>query len=486
VMTTALLLRWFMLPWVGYMFPFATVFGAVAIAVWIGGWKPATLAAAVGFVGASVLFLDPAGAFTIQGAGNALGALSYWASCALIIGLGHAMREARDRYKRLEAEVRERATDLQRADANKSRFLAVLSHELRNPMAPLLNGLTLLNMEPDHAVAAPIRAMMGRQIDHLRRLIDDLLDVSRIDRGKLELERERISVDAFVRHAVETTQPAIDAKSHKLVVHYAAEPVFVNGDHVRLSQVVSNLLSNAARFTPPDGLIEVAVRATELEALVLVKDSGIGFEPGDELRMFEMFVQLEGARTSGQGGLGLGLTLVRRIAEMHGGSVEAHSAGPGQGCEFLLHLPRVAAADVLPTPAVERPRTPSARRILVVDDNADGADTLGQILTLEGFDVRVYNDAAQALVAARDFKPDVAFVDLNMPGMTGLEFARQLKAEAWAGAIRLVALTGMGQKEDLDATRRAGFDVHLTKPARPSRIVEIAAGPRESASKAAE
>jgi signal transduction histidine kinase len=202
--------------------------------------------------------------------------------------------------------VRERAAELQLADANKSRFLAVLSHELRNPMAPLLNGLTLLNMEPNPAAAAPIRAMMGRQIDHLRRLIDDLLDVSRIDRGKLELERERISVDAFVRHAVETTQPAIDAKSHKLVVRYAAEPVFVNGDHVRLSQVVSNLLSNAARFTPQGGSIEVEVRATELEALVLVKDSGIGFEQGDELRMFDMFVQLEGARTLARADSGWG------------------------------------------------------------------------------------------------------------------------------------------------------------------------------------
>jgi len=476
VMMTALLLRWFMQPWVGYSYPFATVFGAVALAVWIGGWKPGTAAAVIGFVGATVLFSDPNGGLGTHGAGDVLGALSYWVSCALIIGLGHAMREARDRYRRLESEVRERAIELQRADANKSRFLAVLSHELRNPMAPLRNGLKLLDMQPNSADAGRTRAMMGRQIDHLRRLIDDLLDVSRIDRGKLELERKHIPVEAFVRHAVETAQPVIDAKSHELVVHYAPEPVFVDGDLVRLSQSVSNLLNNAAKFTPPRGRIEVTVHATEREVIVSVKDSGIGFEKGDEFRMFEMFVQLESARASSPGGLGLGLTLVRRITEMHGGTVEAHSAGWGHGSEFILRLPRAAAIDVAPPSAIEPKRSTTARRVLVVDDNADAADTLGRILTLEGFDVRVYNDAAQALSCAREFKPHVAFIDLNMPGMSGFELATRLKADVLAGAIELVALTGMGQARDLAATRRAGFHVHLTKPADTSRILELAAG----------
>ena len=476
VMTTALLLRWFMLPWAGDSYPFATVFGAVALAVWIGGWRPGVVAAAVGFVGATILFIDPSVAIGSKGAGNALGALSYWVSCALIIGLGHAMRDARDRHQRLESEVRQRAQELQRADANKSRFLAVLSHELRNPMAPLLNGLTLLDMQPSPADAGRTRAMMGRQIDHLRRLIDDLLDVSRIDRGKLELERKRISVDAFVRHAVETAQPVVDAKSHELVVHYPPEPIFVDGDHVRLSQAVSNLLNNAAKFTPPGGRIEVAVTATEREAVVSVRDSGIGFGKGDELQMFEMFVQLDAARAVSPGGLGLGLMLVRRIIEMHGGAVEARSAGPDKGSEFVLRLPRAAAIEAASSSVVEPKRGAGARRVLVVDDNVDAADTLGSILTLDGFDVRVHSDPAQALAVARDFKPHVAFIDLNMPGMTGIELAARLKAEAWAGAVELVALTGMGQKEDVAATRRAGFDVHLTKPADPSRILKLAAG----------
>jgi CheY-like chemotaxis protein/two-component sensor histidine kinase len=318
--------------------------------------------------------------------------------------------------------------------------------------------------------------MMGRQIEHLRRLIDDLLDVSRIDRGKLELARERISVEAFVRHAVETAEPVIDAKSHELVVHYASEPIFVDGDHVRLSQAVSNLLNNAAKFTPPGGRIEVTVRATGQEAVVSVRDNGIGFDKGDELRMFDMFVQLEPVRASSPGGLGLGLMLVRRITEMHGGTVEAHSAGRGQGAEFVLRLPRATAVEATPSSAIEPKRSATARRVLVVDDNAEGADTLGQIMTLEGFDVRVFSDPVQALAAARDFKPHVAFIDLNMPGMSGIEFATHLKAEAWASGMELVALTGMGQKEDVAATRRAGFDIHLTKPADPSRILELAAG----------
>jgi len=482
VMMTALLLRWFMLPWVGYFYPFATVFGAVALAVWIGGWKPATAAAAVGFVGAAVLFSDPSRDLETQHVANVLGALGYSVSCALIIGLGHAMREARDRYKRLESEVRQRATELQRADANKSRFLAVLSHELRNPMAPLLNGLTLLDMQTNPADARRTRAMMARQIDHLRRLIDDLLDVSRIDRGKLEIERKPISVEAFVRHAVETAQPVIDARSHELVVQRTSDPLFVEGDHVRLSQAVSNLLHNAAKFTTPGGRIEVALRATEEEAVVSVKDSGIGFPQAEELRMFEMFVQLESARGSSPGGLGLGLTLVRRIAELHGGTVEARSDGPGQGAEFVLRLPRVAAIDVAPSSTVEPIRRANARRVLVVDDNTDAADILGTILRLRGFDVRVCNDAEHALVEAREFKPHVAFIDLNMPGMSGIELAIRLKADAWATEVELVALTGMGQKPDLDATRRAGFDIHLTKPADASRILELASGYRATSS----
>ena len=289
-----------------------------------------------------------------------------------------------------------------------------------------------------------------------------------------------------MRHAVETAQPAIDAKSHQIVVHYAAESVFVDGDHVRLSQVVSNLLNNAAKFTPPGGRIEVTVRATEREALVAVKDSGIGFERGDELHMFDIFVQLDLCTRIESGRIG---TRARagssghRDARRSGGSAQRR-AGSGLAVP-AASAARRAARGADPMSELERKRSVARCRVLVVDDNADAADTLGRILTIEGFDVRVYHDPAQALRAAREFKPEVAFIDLNMPGMSGIELATHLRAEAWASAVYLVALTGMGQKEDLAATRRAGFDVHLTKPAQPSRILEIAAGYRESASKAA-
>ena len=594
VILAALVLRWFITPWVGYDVPFGTVFGAVAIAVWAGGWKPATLAAVVGFAGAAMFFLDPASVFRSSGAANLLGALVYFGSCALIIGLGESLRRARDRYdvaerrfrasqevsmqgyallsavrdgagairdfrweyinpqgaamararpealigrlvretlpmtmqsgvfdafvrvvetgepsdrevryqergvegwlrnvvvkvgdgvsasffdisqtKRLEAELRQRAFDLQRADVNKSEFLAVLSHELRNPLAPLLTGLSLLQLQHEPHALAATRDMMGRQIENLRRLIDDLLDVSRIDRGKLELLREIVTVDAVVRNAIETAQPGIDAKAQQLSVHVDDPALCVEGDPVRVAQIVANLVSNASKFTPAGGRIDVRVAASNDLAVISVRDNGIGFAPGDERRMFDMFVQLDSG-PAGAGGLGLGLTLARRLAELHGGSLDARSAGPGQGAEFVLRLP-ATPGPVAPAagPPPQRKQAPR-RRILVVDDNADAADSLAQILLIEGFDVRAYYDPLHALDDADEWRPDVAFVDLNMPGMTGVELAHNLRMRPWSASLRLVAVTGMGQAADIESTRRAGFHAHVTKPAATDRIVALA------------
>jgi len=376
--------------------------------------------------------------------------------------------------KRLEAELRQRAFDLQRADVNKSEFLAVLSHELRNPLAPLLNGLTLLKMQKEPGAVEATREMMGRQIQNLRRLIDDLLDVSRIDRGKLELLRERVAVDAIVRNAIETAQPGIEAKSQQLVVDIDQPSLFVEGDPIRLAQIVANLVGNASKFTPAGGRIDVGVTAIDDRAVIAVRDSGIGFAPGDERRMFDMFVQLD-AGPAGAGGLGLGLTLARRLAELHGGSLDARSAGPGQGAEFVVRLPATpapveAAAESSRPQRKEAPR----RRVLVVDDNADAADSLAQILLIEGFDVRAYYDPLHALGDADEWRPDVAFLDLNMPGMTGIDLARSLRMRPWSASLRLVAVTGMGAASDIESTRRAGFHAHMTKPAATARIVALA------------
>jgi len=304
--------------------------------------------------------------------------------------------------------------------------------------------------------------------------------VSRIDRGKLEMRVERLALESFVKAAIETAKPNIEAKSHELVVRYAAGPVWVNGDPVRLSQIVANLLNNAAKFTPPRGHIEVTMGVDAGTdgggAFVRVRDDGIGV-PEDQLAsIFDMFVQLEGGGAQAMGGLGLGLTLARSLAAMHGGSVEARSGGAGKGAEFTLRLPLAA-------PSAEAPRPPEAApaagraSVLIVDDNEDAASTLAQLLRLEGHEVSVAFSAAQALELARRHAPAVAFVDLNMPDMDGIALAARLRADPRTRGTRLVALTGMGQRSDMERTRAAGFEAHPTKPAAPEEVSRLAAGP---------
>jgi signal transduction histidine kinase/ActR/RegA family two-component response regulator len=390
--------------------------------------------------------------------------------------LEHALNTASAGILARDRELRQQASDLQAADANKRQFLAVLSHELRNPLAPLMNGLAILKLRSDPQTATRTHAMMERQIGQLRRLIDDLLDVSRIDRGKLELRMERIAIDAVVRAAIETAKPSLEAKQHALVVRYAREPLYVEGDAVRLGQVIANLLNNAAKFTPPAGRIDIETRADGSHAVVCVRDNGIGFPPEEGARIFDSFVQLDTSRSQAAGGLGLGLTLVRALVQMHGGRVDATSDGSGHGAQFTVRLP-LAGAPAAVAPVVPATAAPeSARRILVVDDNVDAADTLAELLRIEGFDVRKCYNGADALALARELPPDVAFIDLNMPGMSGFELARELRARARAAGMRLVALTGMGQKTDVEATRAAGFDAHITKPASADELRHAANG----------
>ena len=381
---------------------------------------------------------------------------------------------ARDR------ELRRQASELRVADANKSQFLALLSHELRNPLAPLLNGLSILKARTDPETATRTHAMMERQIGQMRRLIDDLLDVSRIDRGKLELHTERIAVDAVIRNAIETAKPNIEAKQHALTVQYAPEPLYVDGDPVRLAQVVSNLLNNAAKFTPPRGRIEISTRSEASQAVVCVRDTGIGFPPEDADRIFDSFVQLDASRNEAAGGLGLGLTLVRSLLEMHGGRVEARSLGEGQGAEFTIRLPLATAPESTAPPAHVKTRARGGRRVLVVDDNTDAADTLADLLRIEGFDVSTAYSGDVALSRAKAFRPDVAFIDLNMPGMSGLDLARALRGDAGMAGLRLVALTGMGQQRDVQSTHAAGFDAHLTKPAPAHEVLRLASAAPET------
>ena len=475
----ALFVRWFLDPWLGSGLPYVTLYGAVAIAVWFGGLGPAVLAMLLGYAVVNVRYVSDLGTVSVSGPAESIALALFTLSCSLIIVLGEAMRRARDRYRVSEAQVSERARELARADANKSRFLAVLAHELRNPLAPLRTGLALLRMRAQgDAPSAETHDMMERQITQLSRLIDDLLDVARIDRGKLELRTQRLPIDAVLRTAIDTAKPNIDAQGQELEVRYPPQRLYVEGDLVRLAQVVSNLLNNAAKFTPPKGRIELSAHAADGALFVRVADNGIGIEPERLPEVFDMFVQLDpGAAAAG--GLGLGLTLARAIVRRHGGDIEVRSAGRGKGTEVTVRLPLAAAPGALDVEASTPPAETAAsarKRVLVVDDNVDAAQTLAAYLRLEGHRVESALDGEAALRIAEVLHPDVAFIDLNMPRMDGAEVARRLRVTPWGRSAHLVALTGMGQPGDLARTREAGFDEHITKPADLQQISRLAAG----------
>jgi signal transduction histidine kinase/CheY-like chemotaxis protein len=447
-------LRWLLGPWLGAEAPYILVFGAVAVAVWLGGAGPALFAAVLGYLLVNYLYLEPVGSLAIGHARDVLQLVLFTLACALVIGLGQGMRRARDRARA--------------SDVRKSEFLAVLSHELRNPLAPLRAAVEIMKLKSEGAPLPGMLEMMERQIAHLGRLIDDLLDVSRIDRGTLKLRIERVALDSVLRSAVETAMPAIDEKSHELVLRDASEALYVEGDAVRLGQVLSNLLNNAAKFTPAGGRIELATRAESGHAVISVVDRGIGLAPEHLERVFDLFAQVQ--PRSGGGGLGLGLALARSIVRLHGGEVHARSAGVGRGAEFIVRLP-LAAGRAAEAPRAQAPdtRVATPRRVLVVDDNADAAHTLGELLRLWGHRVAVATNGAEALRAAEESPPEIAFIDLDMPGVDGFEVGRRLKEHG----VRIIALTGMGQQADIARTREAGFHAHLTKPADPRAVADL-------------
>jgi PAS domain S-box-containing protein len=378
---------------------------------------------------------------------------------------------------RLYNEVRE-------ADRRKDEFLATLAHELRNPLAPIRNGLEVLKSPGADAVtAAAVRAVMERQLQHLVRLVDDLLDVSRVMRGKVELRKARVDLADVVARAVETARPALDARRHDFAVEGPGEPLILDADPVRLAQVIGNLLTNAAKYTDPGGRVRLSVRREGGAAVLRVRDDGIGIPPEILPQVFELFVQADHATTRAQGGLGIGLTLVKSLVEMHGGSVAAHSDGPGKGSEFTVRLPLAAGA--VPeaaagvrngSAAIPAAGTRAARRVLVVDDNVDAAESLALVLRLGGHAVRVAHNGPRALELAGAERPEIVFLDIGMPGMDGYEVARRLRASGAAGTV-LVALTGWGTPEDRRRSAAAGFDHHLVKPVEIDEVQRLLAAP---------
>ena len=375
--------------------------------------------------------------------------------------------------KRMEEALRD-------ADRRKDEFLATLAHELRNPLAPIRNSLQILKMpRVDAATAQQTREMMERQVHHLVRLVDDLLDVSRVMRGKIELRREPVELATVVARAVETAQPLIEVQGHQLDVSLPPDSLLLDADPVRLAQVVGNLLTNSAKYTEANGRIWLTAHREGDDAVLSVRDTGIGIAPDMLPHVFELFVQADHASTRAHGGLGIGLTLVRSLVEMHNGTVQARSDGLGQGSEFIIRFPLLIQAKTVrgqfEAVEAEQVTRSSGHRLLVVDDNHDAANSLALLLRLQGYEVRVAHDGLSAIDAARAFQPELVFLDIGMPGMDGYEVSRRLRQMSGMDGVPVVALTGWGQQEDRRRTAEAGFTHHLVKPPDPDALKEVLA-----------
>jgi signal transduction histidine kinase/CheY-like chemotaxis protein len=383
-----------------------------------------------------------------------------------------ALRDRERQYLvRDQLSALSRQADLLReADRRKDEFLAMLAHELRNPLAPIRNGLQIIQVAPnDQTTVMNVRSMMERQVQHLTRLVDDLLDVSRITRGRSELRKTRVDLAEIIARAVETTRPIVDARKHQLTIAQPNGPVYVIADPTRMIQVVGNLINNAAKYSDERGHITIALEQTADSAILRVQDEGMGIAPNMLPRVFDLFTQVERSLDRSQGGLGIGLTLVRGLVELHGGRIEAFSDGPGHGSEFVVHLPPATEEELLPyqTTDAKSAENRKCHRILVVDDNVDAAQSLATLLRLAGHEVRTVHNGVKALEIAPSFRPEAVFLDLGLPGIDGYEVASQLRSGPGGQDLLLFALTGYGQDEDRRRTREAGFDHHLTKPADP-------------------
>jgi PAS domain S-box-containing protein len=385
-----------------------------------------------------------------------------------------AEQELRTLNAELEQRVQARTAELAEADRRKDQFLATLAHELRNPLAPVRNALELLELPgADAETRAWARQMLRRQVGHMTRLIDDLLDLTRVGRGLIQLHRESVELATLVRRAVENVQPLVDARRHRLTVALPPEPLRLHADPTRLEQVLSNLLINAAKYTEPGGRIEVSAVAEGDTAVVRVRDTGIGIAADFLPRIFDVFAQGVPSSGQSQGGLGIGLTLVRRLVELHGGTVEAHSEGVGRGSELIVRLPRTAADTESAAMPTNRPaQEPGARlrRVLVVEDDPDCAESLKELLRLWGHDVVLAHNGAEALRAAAEHRPEIVLVDLGLPGMDGYEVARRLRAEVGLVQVPLIALTGYVRAGDQQRSEEAGFREHLAKPVDPDYL----------------
>ncbi len=380
-----------------------------------------------------------------------------------------------ERFHLMRAKRAEQVLKL--ADRRKNEFLATLAHELRNPLAPIRNGLELLRLAPaDQETISQTRDMMERQLNQMVRLVDDLLDISRISTDKLDLRKATVDLSLIIRQAAESTKPMIDAANQNLAIELPVEPIYLDADFARLAQVFANLLTNASKFTHANGHIWLTVKRDDEIVITSVKDDGIGIPVEHQGQVFDMFSQIDQPVEQSQKGLGIGLSLVRRLVEMHAGVVDVRSDGLGQGSEFTVRLP-ILEEIVNPTlnPIKSQIANKNCLRILVVDDNRDAAKSLSMVLKLTGHDVETVYDGREAIDAASTLKPDVVLLDIGLPEVNGYEVCRQIRGEEWGRRMKIIAVTGWGQEEDRLKTKDAGFFRHLVKPVEPAALLELLA-----------
>ena len=396
---------------------------------------------------------------------------------AVGLALDEAIATSVSRYLEFcDEQARRQTESLRDADRRKNEFLAILAHELRNPLAPMRNSVEIMRLDGgDSTIVKQVCGIMDRQVTQMARLVDDLLDMSRIALGKLMLRREQLDLRAALTQAVQMSAPLGEARRHQLSVDLPAEPLWVTGDQTRLVQVFVNLLNNAVKYTPPGGRLGVEAKRDGSEAVVRVTDSGIGI-PGEMLaRIFELFTQVETGSDRSQGGLGIGLSLVRRLVEMHNGTIAVHSGGRNLGSEFVVSLPVADAVTSDRSKGPEEVPVATGRRILLIEDNADGRRSLALLLKLAGHEVTASEDAQRGLGAAQAARFDVALIDIGLPDTDGYEVASQLRTTL-GKSIYLVALTGFSQPEDRQRAIDAGFDAHLTKPVSLTTLQQVLAG----------
>ncbi len=377
--------------------------------------------------------------------------------------------------RRLADDLRRLAADLSDADRRKNEFLATLAHELRNPLAPMSNMLEVVKRaDGDSEVLKRAHGTLERQLGQMVRLVDDLLDLNRVTHDRLELRRSEVELSSVIQQAVEVARPLVDSAGHHLTIDLPDEPIYLNADRARLAQVFGNLLNNSCKYTRPEGTVSLSAERVGDEVVVTVKDNGAGI-PQDKLdSIFDMFMQVERTSERSQGGLGIGLTLVKRLTEMHGGSIEARSAGEGQGSEFIVRLP------VLNRPAVAAPTGPDAasesrpqRRVLIVDDNRDSADSLAMLMQITGNKTYMAHDGVEAVEAVEKYRPEVVLLDIGLPGLDGHEVCRRVREQPWGKDIIVIALTGWGQEDDRRKSEEAGFNGHLVKPVDYDKLLEL-------------